>query len=69
MPTLKWKKHDNYAIKSDCGRYSICSIGFNGGRFFEVWRTRAHESGPHLVAHNIADAKEARKLAEADSRE
>ena len=66
---MRWKKHDAYAIKSEDERYSICSIGFNGSRCYEVWRTRLHEAGPHLVAHNIATAAEARKLAEADSRE
>ena len=66
---MKWIKHDNYAIKSECGRYSVCKIGFKNGHFYEAWRTRAHKDGPHLIAHNIADAKEARRLAEADDRE
>ena len=65
---MKWTKHDQITIVSDCGRYSICSIGYPGGRFFEVWRTRKHEDGPHLVAHNVADSKEARRLAAEDAR-
>lgn len=62
---MKWWKHDGSAIVSEDGRYSICKLG----AAFEVWRTRKHEEGPHLVATNIADAQEARKLAEDDSRE
>lgn len=47
---MNWRKHDAYAIVSECGRYRICSIGYNGGRAFEVWQTRKHEDGPHLLA-------------------
>ena len=65
---MKWVKHDSAAIVSDDGCYSIARTGGDSGRF-EVWRTRKHEAGPHLVAHNIATAAEARKLAEADARE
>lgn len=61
--SVRWKKHDDYAIVSDDGRYSICRIG----EAFEVWRTRQHDEGPHLVATNLPDSQEARKLAEADS--
>lgn len=64
---MEWVKHDGYAIKSKDGRYSIASIGLNGGRCFEVWRTRLHEQGPKLVALNIADAKQARRIALEDA--
>lgn len=66
---MKWVKHDGYAIVSDDGCYSIAKIGGKGGQCYEVWRTRAHKEGPHLVAHNVATSAQARKLAEADARE
>ena len=67
--SVKWVKHDNYSIVSEDGCYSIARIGGQAGQCFEVYRTRKHPDGVHLVAHNIADAKEARRLAEADARE
>ena len=62
---MKWRKHDGSAIVSEDGRYAIARLG----AAYEVWRTRKHEEGPHLCATNIGDAQEARRLAEADSRE
>lgn len=63
---MNWRKHDAYAIVSECGRYSICSIGYNGGRAFEAWRTRAHAEGPHLISTNLESAEAARAACEAD---
>lgn len=34
------------------------------GRFYEAWRSRAHEEGPHLIATNLPSAEEARRLCE-----
>jgi hypothetical protein len=64
---MKWKKHDSAAIVSEDGCYSIAKIGGSGGYRYEVYRTRRHPEGVHLVAHNIATPAEARKLAQADS--
>ena len=66
---MKWKKHDDYALVSECGCYTVAKIGGKDGHRYEVWRSRKHPEGVHLVAHNIATSIEARKLAEADSRE
>jgi hypothetical protein len=57
---MKWVKHDSAAIVSDDGRYSVCQIGGKDG-FFEAWRTRKHEDGPHLISTNLPDAQAARK--------
>lgn len=53
---------------SDCGRYSVCRIG-GPVTFYEAWRTRQHEDGPHLIATNLATSAEARQIAEGDDRE
>jgi hypothetical protein len=66
---MNWKKHDDYAIKSEDGRYSICSVGIKGGRVYEVYRTRSHENGLGLIATRITDAQQARDIAEAHEAE
>jgi hypothetical protein len=68
---VNWTRVDKYAEKSECGCYAICAIGFEGnaGGFFEVWQTRQHKDGSHLVATNLKTAAEARELCEQDSRE
>jgi hypothetical protein len=68
---VNWNRVDKYAERSECGRYSICAIGFEGGNggFFEGWRSRKHAEGVHLVATNLKTAAEARELCEQDSRE
>lgn len=66
---MNWNRVDKYAERSDCGRYSICAIGFEGGNggFFEGWRSRTHPEGVHLVATNLKTAAEARSLCEQDN--
>jgi hypothetical protein len=66
-----WTRASKYAEKSECGRYAICAIGFEGnaGGFFEAWRSRKHADGVHLVATNLKTAAEAREMCEQDSRE
>jgi len=64
---MKWRRHDDYALVSRCGRYSVAKIGGRDGVRYEVWRRREHPEGPHLVAHNLETAKEAKKLALEDS--
>lgn len=62
---MKFVKHDKYSQFSECGRYSVCAIGLGDQRYvYEAWQTRAHPSGPHLIASNIASAAEARQLVE-----
>ena len=63
---MKWVKASNYAIQSEDGRYSVCQIGGSEG-FYEAWRTRKHEDGPHLISTNLPDAQEARKACLEDS--
>lgn len=58
-----------YSQLSLCGRYSVCRIGNGPGMFYELWRTRAHEDGPHLVATNLPDSDAARAMADADQEE
>ena len=64
---MRWKRHDDYALVSDCGFYSVCKIGGKDGVAYEVYRTRAHPEGPHLVAHNLETATEAKRLAGEDA--
>jgi hypothetical protein len=64
---MKWTKHDDYALVSDCGRYSVAKIGGKDGVAYEVWRRRTHPAGPGLVEHGIIDSRQARKIAERDS--
>ena len=64
---MKWKRHDDYALVSECGWYSVAKIGGKDGHRYEVWRRREHPEGVHLVAHNLATAAEAKKLAREDS--
>lgn len=71
---MKWKKHDGYALVSDCGFYSVTKIGFEHesgktGAFYESWRRRAHPDGPHLIATNLTTSDEARHLCELDDAE
>lgn len=63
---MNWNRASKYAEKSECGRYSICAIGFEGsaGGFFEVWQTRQHKDGSHLVATNLRTAADGRQIAE-----
>ena len=65
---MRWKRHDDYALVSDCGCYSVAKIGGKDGHRYEVYRTRAHPEGVHLVAHNLETAAEAKKLALDDAR-
>ena len=58
-----------YAQLSECGRFSVCRIGFGDGHFFEAWRTRSHEDGPHLIATNLPTSQAARDAAEEDDRD
>jgi hypothetical protein len=60
---MRWVKHDDYALVSECGFYSVAKIGGKDGVRYEVYRTRAHPEGVHLVAHNLETAAEAKKLA------
>jgi len=64
---VKWVKQSDYALLSDCGCYSVCKIGGKDGVAYEVWRRREHPEGPHLVAHNLETAKEAKRLAGEDA--
>ena len=66
---MRWHPPALYAQVSECGRYSVCKIGGRDGYRYETWRTRAHPEGPHLVAHNLETADEAKRMAEADSLE
>ena len=61
---MNWQKPARYAQVSTCGRYSVAKIGFNGGACYELWQTRAHPEGSHLVATNLKSSQEARELAE-----
>jgi hypothetical protein len=53
---------------SGCGRYSVARIGCKSGQFFESWRTRKHEDGPHLISTNLPTSQAAREAAEEDDR-
>ena len=66
---MKWQKTNAsaYAQVSECGRYSVCRIGIAGGQFYEAWRTRQHEDGPHLVDTNLPTSQAAREAAEQDA--
>jgi hypothetical protein len=64
---MRWKRHDDYALVSDCGGYSVAKIGGKDGVRYEVYRTRAHPEGVHLVAHNLETATEAKRLAGEDA--
>lgn len=71
---MKWRKHDDSALVSDCGFYSVTRIGYQNesgqkGGFYEAWRRRAHPDGPHLIASNLATSAEARHLCERDDAE
>jgi hypothetical protein len=67
---MNWlKPADPYHQYSEDGRYSVCRIGFNGGAFYETWRTRKHEDGPHLVITNLPTSADARVAAEADDQD
>jgi len=63
---MKWKKWDAYSIISECRRYSVCQIGGSDG-FYEAWRTRQHDDGPHLISTNLPDAQAARRACVEDS--
>ena len=64
---MKWVKQSDYALLSDCGGYSVAKIGGKDGVRYEVYRTRAHPEGVHLVAHNLETATEAKRLAGEDA--
>ena len=67
---MQWVKHDDYAIVTDDGRYSIAKVGVGPGEYvYECWQTRRHEDGSHLIATCIADPKDARRLVEDHDRE
>ena len=60
---MKWKKHDDNAIVSDCGCYSVTKIG----AYYEAWRRRAHPDGPKMLDTHIETSADARKLCERDA--
>ena len=68
---MNWRKTGalEYAQVSECGRYSVCRIGIADGQFYEAWRTRKHEDGPHLIATNLPTSQAAREVAEEDDGE
>ena len=68
---VNWQKvpPSAYAQVSECGRFSVCRIGFGDGHRFEAWRTRAHPDGPHLIATNLPTSQAARDAAGKDDRD
>jgi hypothetical protein len=56
---------NKYAVRSECGRYSVCKIGSESGRFtYSAWRTQSHPSGRFQLSTNLPDATTAKLLCE-----
>ena len=61
---LKWKKWGEYALISECGKYSIAKSGYDDNYLYQVFRltgynkrTDYHESQPLLTFQSSAEAK------------
>jgi hypothetical protein len=71
--TLVWKpvisdgKVDQYAIRSECGRYSVAKYGSESGVYtFAAWRTAKHELGRLMLADGFSYAVTAKLRCESD---
>jgi hypothetical protein len=52
---------NKYALRSDCGRYSVCKIGSESGRFtYSAWLTPTHPCGRFQLSTNLPDANTAK---------
>jgi len=65
---VNWHKPTAYAQRSMCECYSVAKVGnYVGKMVYESWRTRAHPSGPHLIAVNLPTAAAAKAVCEQDA--
>lgn len=57
MSALRWNKPDDYHIRSDCGRYSVCRITITPHIWYIAWRTPYEEIGATRLDENATDAE------------
>jgi hypothetical protein len=64
---MNWHPPAKYHQLSMCGHYSVAKVGNGEGFKYELWRTRAHPHGPHLIAVNLPTAAAAKAVCEQDA--
>ena len=43
---LRWRKRDNYHLRTECGRFSIARVSVNGAPWYIAWRLSRREAEP-----------------------
>lgn len=58
---MNWARVSKYAIRSDCGQYTICKVFVFNVLFYEAWRGKER-----IGAYDTAD--QAKSICEQDTR-